>query len=149
MKAATKNLTAITWGHAINSQELLKNALSSEYLILKINITIFVLLLNNWCKLIYALNPLPIINLGDIDYIEADIVMGTIIGSDDKTEMPVMGHPPAIESDISLKEFLEKILDFNNLNADKKKGVKLDFKTIGVFNGSLNLLMEMWDKVLY
>lgn len=34
MKAATKNLTAITWGHAINSQELLKNALSSEYLIL-------------------------------------------------------------------------------------------------------------------
>lgn len=99
--------------------------------------------------MIYALNPLPIINLGDIDYIEADIVMGTIIGSDDKTEMPVMGHPPAIESDISLKEFLEKILDFNNLNADKKNGVKLDFKTIGVFNGSLDLLMEMWDKVLY
>lgn len=98
--------------------------------------------------MIYALNPLPIIYLGDIDYIEADIVMGTIKGSDDKTEMPVMGHPPAIESDISLKEFLEKILDFNNLNADKKKGVKLDFKTIGVFNGSLDLLMEMWDKVL-
>lgn len=88
-------------------------------------------------------------NLGDIDFIEADIVMGTIIGSDNKTEMPVMGHPPAIESDISLKEFLEKILDFNNLNAENKKGVKLDFKTIGVFNGSLDLLMEMWDKVIY
>lgn len=88
-------------------------------------------------------------NLGDIDFIEADIVMGTIIGSDNKTEMPVMGHPPAIESDISLKEFLEKILDFNNLNAENKKGVKLDFKTIGVFNGSLDLLTEMWDKVIY
>lgn len=46
MEAATKNLTAITWGHAINSQELLKDALSSEYLIFKINRTIFVLLLN-------------------------------------------------------------------------------------------------------
>lgn len=86
-------------------------------------------------------------NLGDIDFIEADIVMGTIIGSDNKTEMPVMGHPPATESDISLKEFLEKILDFNNLNSENKKGVKLDFKTIGVFNGSLELLMELWDKV--
>lgn len=29
----TKNLTAITWGHAINSQAELKNALSSKYLI--------------------------------------------------------------------------------------------------------------------
>lgn len=73
--------------------------------------------------------------------------MGTIIGSENKTKMPVMGHPPVTESDISLKEFLEKILDFNNLNAENKKGVKLDFKTIGVFNGSLELLMELWDEV--
>lgn len=34
---AGKNLTAITWGHAINSQAELKSALSSKFLINNLN----------------------------------------------------------------------------------------------------------------
>ncbi|XP_063701580.1 protein FAM151B [Culicoides brevitarsis] len=113
--AATKNLTAIRWAHAVNSQQLLDESLN-----------------------------------GPIDMIEADIVLGTLTNNVTAPEQPVMGHPPATTSDISLDSFLRQILEFNNKNSSAtKKGVKLDFKSTEVFNGSQALLRELWPLMDY
>lgn len=65
-------------------------------------------------------------------------------------EQPVMGHPPANTSDISLEQFLRQILEFNNKNTTTvKKGVKLDFKSTEVFNGSRALLQDLWPLMDY
>jgi Uncharacterized conserved protein (DUF2181) len=61
--------------------------------------------------------------------------------------LPVMGHPPATTSDITLENFLNDILNFNKVNPSKQKGVKLDFKSIEVFEGSLPLLRSLWASV--
>ncbi|XP_055849073.1 protein FAM151B isoform X2 [Episyrphus balteatus] len=82
----------------------------------------------------------------DIDMIEADIVLGKI--NNTGPDLPVMGHPPKQTSDISLESFLRQILDFNN-KTDHKKGVKLDFKSIEVFEGSLALLHGLWSSMTY
>lgn len=58
-----------------------------------------------------------------------------------------MGHPPNNVSDLTLSSFLDQILQFNNQHPDATKGVKLDFKSIEVFTGSLNMLISLWDKV--
>lgn len=86
---------------------------------------------------------------GDIQYIEADIVLGTIINDTSNKLQPIMAHPPDNTSDISLDTFLTRILDFNKNETQKKKGVKLDFKSIDVFNGSLELLKTLWESVCY
>lgn len=54
--------------------------------------------------------------------------------------MPIMAHPPANVSDLTLSEFLNQIINFNRDHEDQKKGVKLDFKSIEVFEGSLDIL---------
>ncbi|KAH8260277.1 hypothetical protein KR026_008801 [Drosophila bipectinata] len=97
------NLTAITWAHAVNNQQLLDEALS-----------------------------------GDIDFIEADISLGKLNGEGD--DLPVMAHPPANISDLTLAEFLYQIMEFNRENEGHEKGIKLDFKSIEVFEGSLDIL---------
>ncbi|XP_068150360.1 protein FAM151B isoform X2 [Drosophila tropicalis] len=102
-KAKVKNLTDISWAHAVNSQQLLDAALS-----------------------------------GDIDFIEADIVLGKI--NDEGEDLPVMAHPPATISDITLEDFLNQIKDYNDAHEGAEKGVKLDFKSIEVFEGSLDIL---------
>lgn len=57
-----------------------------------------------------------------------------------------MAHPPANESDITLKSFLTQIWEFNgNSTTEKQKGVKLDFKSTDVFQNSLPILNEMWN----
>lgn len=84
---------------------------------------------------------------GNIEFIEADIVLGTIINDPTATPQPIMGHPPNVVSDLTLSSFLDQILQFNNQHPDATKGVKLDFKTIEVFTGSLNMLNSLWDKV--
>ncbi|XP_020799125.1 protein FAM151B [Drosophila serrata] len=105
MRTWGTNLTAITWAHAVNSQQLLDEALT-----------------------------------GDIDFIEADIVLGKLNGEGE--DMPVMAHPPATTSDLTLAEFLYQIMDFNRDHEGEEKGVKLDFKSIEVFEGSLDILDE-------
>ncbi|XP_050308171.1 protein FAM151B [Anthonomus grandis grandis] len=70
-----------------------------------------------------------------IDMIEADIVLGTITGQSDTTPIPIMAHPPTNTSDLSLESFLTQVRDFNT-SESSKKGVKLDFKTIDVFEAS-------------
>ncbi|KAG5671258.1 hypothetical protein PVAND_001466 [Polypedilum vanderplanki] len=107
----TKNLTAITWSHATNSQKLLNEVLAS-----------------------------------DINFIEADIVYGYLINDTERILLPIMAHPPANESDISLKSFLTQIWAFNDARSSaQQKGVKLDFKSTDVFQVSLDILREMWN----
>ena len=78
--------------------------------------------------------------------IEADIVFGFLINDTTRTLQPIMGHPPAEESDVTLKSFLTQILNFNKYSG-KQKGVKLDFKSTGVFQNSMPILIEMWSMV--
>lgn len=81
--------------------------------------------------------------------IEADIVLGTLTNNATAPTQPIMGHPPNITSDISLEQFLRQILDFNKNTTGMKKGVKLDFKSTVVFNGSQHLLQELWPLMDY
>ena len=74
--------------------------------------------------------------------IEADVLFGTIKGDKDGVVLPVMAHPPAKTSDLSLEEFLDTILD-----NDVSKGIKLDFKEIGVVESALILLKERENRV--
>lgn len=83
---------------------------------------------------------------GDVQMIEADIIWGNVSNSAGPSE-PVMGHPPSNESDISLRTFLNTILEFNKNSKNKTKGVKLDFKSTKVFEQSLPLLIGLWGSV--
>lgn len=59
-----------------------------------------------------------------------------------------MAHPPGNTSDLSLDAFLTQIFQFNSeKSVPNKKGVKLDFKSIDVFEGSLALLKTLWESV--
>ncbi|XP_059622831.1 protein FAM151B isoform X2 [Phlebotomus argentipes] len=85
----------------------------------------------------------------DIDMIEADIVLGHLVSDLDGPLLPVMGHPPANTSDISLQGFLTQILEHNRRNSQSMKGVKLDFKSTEVFTGSLAMLSDIWASMDY
>lgn len=78
--------------------------------------------------------------------IEADIVLGHLV-SGDGTILPIMAHPPHTTSDLSLETFLKTIREHNLQRPDDKRGVKLDFKSIESFSGSLNLLKTIWHQV--
>ncbi|XP_023177236.1 protein FAM151B isoform X2 [Drosophila hydei] len=112
LMAKASNLTSISWAHAVNSQQLLDEALG-----------------------------------GDIEMIEADIVLGQLNG--EGPVLPVMAHPPATVSDLTLEEFLYQIKDYNEGHEGAEKGVKLDFKSIEVFEGSLDILDESIPKMTY
>lgn len=93
------------------------------------------------------------IKLGDAQAIEADVIIGTHEGSQstDKDEkIPVMGHPPATKSDLSLVEFLEAIKEYHSKpeNVNKIKIVKLDFKSIEATERSIEMLEKDWKKVI-
>lgn len=79
--------------------------------------------------------------------IEADVIMGTLIDDPTQTLQPIMGHPPSIKSDISLQQFLHTINAANLVPNATMKGVKLDFKSIEVFEESLGSLDELYEKV--
>ncbi|KOC69026.1 Protein FAM151B [Habropoda laboriosa] len=75
--------------------------------------------------------------------LEADVVLGKWNSSENQNvneTIPVMAHPPATESDLSLEKFVSGV---NEKNATK--GVKLDFKSIEAFNASKSIL----DKLLH
>lgn len=75
--------------------------------------------------------------------IEADIVLGTLVNSTtNTTTIPVMGHPPANTSDLSLQVFLTEVSNYNldSNHSATKKGVKLDFKSIEAFNASIEIV---------
>ncbi|XP_058057505.1 uncharacterized protein LOC131208700 isoform X2 [Anopheles bellator] len=74
-----KNLTQVTWAHAVNDAEYLTRVLDS-----------------------------------DIQFIECDISLGYLKEDVNReNEIPIMAHPPANESDISLETFLQRVLQYN------------------------------------
>jgi len=85
---------------------------------------------------------------GPVDMIEADIILATLIDDPISPPQPCMGHPPETTSDITLQQFLTTILAFNKRNTTKK-GVKLDFKSTHVFNGSIKILESLWNEMNY
>jgi len=70
--------------------------------------------------------------------IEADVSLGP-------ENVPIMAHPPANTSDLSLVQFLEYVLASTESGA--KKGIKLDFKFLGVVEPSLHILDGLRDKL--
>lgn len=85
---------------------------------------------------------------GTVQFIEADIILGSLIDDDSHALQPVMGHPPNTVSDITLESFLSQVLAHNRQHSSSSsnatKGVKLDFKSIEVFRGSLAMLQSLW-----
>lgn len=111
------NFTKVTWAHAVNNQALLNETLN-----------------------------------GDLMMIEADIVLGTLTNNEYIDKIPIMGHPPATTSDLSLTMFLKWVMDYNEaaIKHDKGnagKGIKLDFKSIEVFEASIPILLEVYEKM--
>ncbi|XP_063914706.1 protein FAM151B isoform X2 [Zophobas morio] len=81
--------------------------------------------------------------------LEADVIYGKINGSGES--IPIMGHPPAIQSDLSLEDFLTTTYNFNKdeNNRDVRKGVKLDFKSTEVFTKSIDLIKQLYNSIDY
>lgn len=88
-----------------------------------------------------------LIFIGDIDMIEADIVLGTLENDPSQKIQPIMSHDVPL-SDISLAQFLDKIINFNKAKKDtEQKGIKLDFKSTIVFTESLPIIDAIWKDV--
>ncbi|XP_040436600.1 protein FAM151B isoform X1 [Falco naumanni] len=69
----------------------------------------------------------------DVHMIEADVLLrGAKGGSRD----PIMAHPPETDSDNTLQEWLQEIVNTN-------KGIKLDFKSLEAVRPSLELLKHV------
>jgi len=83
---------------------------------------------------------------GESKMIEADVITGHLIDEPeigDKTDrIPIMGHPPAITSDLSLSEFLEACKDSN-------KKLKLDFKSTEAFTLALPVMENAFKVNIY
>lgn len=84
---------------------------------------------------------------GDINFIEADIQLGFLENDvTDENEIPIMAHPPATTSDLSLEAFLTQIHTYNTaVETSKVKGVKLDFKSIGALERSIEIIGKFYD----
>lgn len=72
--------------------------------------------------------------------LEADVVIGTVKGKDGPPQ-PIMAHPPATTSDLTLGDFLTAVVQNNKANS-KQKGVKLDFKSIEAFEKSQDVIAK-------
>lgn len=136
------NLTEITWCHAVNSQKELKEALISQWRIIQ----------PKFKNEMYLIELFLVSNLGDANAIEADVIIGVHKRSqsiDEDEKIPIMGHPPAVKSDLSLVEFLNAIKEYHSKpeNVNKTKIVKLDFKSIEATERSIEILQPDWKKV--
>ncbi|XP_031772285.1 protein FAM151B isoform X3 [Apis florea] len=79
---------------------------------------------------------------GNAMMLEADVVLGKVTGQD--TVQPIMAHPPANESDLSLENFLNAVIEKKG-----RKGIKLDFKSIEAFNGSKPILDKVRNNLTF
>ncbi|XP_043967592.1 protein FAM151B isoform X3 [Gambusia affinis] len=84
-----------------------------------------------WSHAVNSRNALVQALSGPSHMIEADV----IIRDHDPME-PIMAHPPDTDSDITLKEWLEKV-------KMTSKGIKLDFKSLEAVSPSLALLEDL------
>lgn len=75
--------------------------------------------------------------------LEADVTMGILNNmNDNSSRIPIMAHPPAFKSNLSLKNFLDTVIQKN-----VTKGIKLDFKSIEAFIASKPILEEVRNNV--
>lgn len=82
------------------------------------------------------------INNTNVMMLEADVTLGRLIGRDEI--LPIMAHPPLNESDLSLQQFIERVI---LAQESKKKGIKLDFKSTDVFQSSWQIIDSLSDQV--
>ena len=75
---------------------------------------------------------------GDTMMIEADVSIGP--GGE-----PIMAHPPAIDSDLSLQQFMDIVIA--ETEAGARKGIKLDFKAIEIVEPSLKMVKQVESKL--
>ncbi|KAL0267345.1 UNVERIFIED_CONTAM: hypothetical protein PYX00_009638 [Menopon gallinae] len=73
--------------------------------------------------------------------IEADVVLGKLDGENET--IPIMAHPPASTSDLSLKQFVGAVI---SVQETEKKGIKLDFKSTEAFLESLNVVLRVREE---
>ncbi|XP_020281493.1 protein FAM151B [Pseudomyrmex gracilis] len=81
----------------------------------------------------------------DVMMLEADVVMGKLNTSNATNNIPIMAHPPAKESDLSLEDFLNLTISAQNVS----KGVKLDFKSDEVFENSKPILAKFRQNLTF
>ena len=80
--------------------------------------------------------------------IEADVNLGVLEGTLDI--IPIMAHPPAVISDLSLEQFLETVIQaLDQGGPGLKKGIKLDFKSNQVIEPALQILESKLDRVQF
>lgn len=77
-----------------------------------------------------------------MDFLEADISLGHVVGRENLSPMPIMAHPPDTTSDISLDSWLNTVV-----TRKPDRGVKLDFKSLDVLESSLIILKTYSSKV--
>uniref|UniRef100_A0A674PLJ3 Family with sequence similarity 151 member B n=1 Tax=Takifugu rubripes TaxID=31033 RepID=A0A674PLJ3_TAKRU len=88
----------------------------------------------SWCHGVNSRSGLMEALSGSAHMMEADVLMREC----DPKE-PIMAHPPARDSDITLKEWLQEV-------KEQQKGIKLDFKSLEAVAPSLVLLEEVLAK---
>ncbi|XP_053683982.1 protein FAM151B isoform X2 [Sabethes cyaneus] len=100
-----------------------------------------------WAHAVNSNELLSAVLKGDIDFIEADIGLGYLdCDNENRNLIPIMAHPPATKSDLSLRSFLEQVHNFNSLaDVNKVKGIKLDFKSIEAFEQSVQIIQAFYD----
>jgi hypothetical protein len=76
---------------------------------------------------------------------KADIVMGRDLQSPDETHnVPIMSHPPLLESDLSAATFLDRVTKNGSDNARRlSKHIKLDFKHYEAVEPTLRILQRL------
>ena len=113
--AVKEDLSLLTWVHGVNNKQSLYRALQ-----------------------------------GDAMMIETDVTLGWVISSVQSRstyhftsqQVPIMAHPPARTSDLSLEEFLDATSNYH-----KPKGVKLDFKDVRVLDKAFDVITARQSKV--
>ena len=83
----------------------------------------------------------------EVMMMEADVSLGWLYGQIPAVDprVPIMAHPPAFLSDLSLEEFLTKTMNATGHGA--KKGIKLDFKSTEVAKEGLSMAKKYADQV--
>lgn len=69
--------------------------------------------------------------------LEADVSMSC----NSRYPVPIMAHPPAMTSDLTLDEWLLEVLRHNG------KGIKLDFKSTEVVEPACRVLARVFEQV--
>ena len=113
------DLSKVIWSHATNSHQVRgANVVTCDYK--------------------HCVQALQEAIAGDTMMIEADVSIGP--GGE-----PIMAHPPAIDSDLSLQQFLDIVIA--ETEAGARKGIKLDFKAIEIVEPSLKMVKLVESKL--